>query len=441
MKRVLQSKKPLAGEISVPGDKSIGHRAVIFGSIAHGSSRISNLSGGEDNQRTVQAFKDLGVKIRSEGGSLYIEGKGWEELTPPKHIVDCGNSGTTMRLLSGVLAGRPFTTILDGDHSLRRRPMQRVIEPLNRMGAHLFGRDGKGLAPLEINGGKLKGIEYSMPVASAQVKSAILLAGLQAEGVTVVEEPQNSRNHTELMIKGFGGEVVLGGRQVSLSGGQTLYGRDVRIPGDISSAAFFLVAAALVPESQVVVRRVGVNPTRDGVIEILRRMGAQIELLGATIETGEPVADLKVTGSRLRGVEIETELVARTIDEYPILAVAAALADGVTVIDGVKELRFKESDRISAMTEGLRRLGVDVEEREDGMTIHGRETLQGNNVRSFGDHRIAMALAIAGLRADGGVGIDDAQCVDISFPAFFDLLDRIRLPQRLVSDSRSSGCK
>jgi 3-phosphoshikimate 1-carboxyvinyltransferase len=428
MKRVLQSKKPLRGEISVPGDKSIGHRAVIFGSIAHGLSRVSNLSGGEDNLRTVQAFKDLGVKISTEGETLYIEGKGWEGLTAPKSIIDCGNSGTTMRLLSGVLAGRPFTTMLDGDQSLRRRPMQRVIDPLRRMGASLVGREGTGLAPLEINGGNLKGIEYSMPIASAQVKSAILLAGLQAEGVTIVQEPQNSRNHTELMIKGFGGEVALDGGKISIKGGQTLHRKDLRIPGDISSAAFFLVAAALIPGSQVVVRRVGVNPTRDGVVEILRRMGAEIELLDATIETGEPVADLKVKGRRLKGVEIGSELAARTIDEYPILAIAAALADGVTVIHGAKELRFKESDRISAMTEGLRRLGVDIDEREDGMTIRGRETLQGNKVRSFGDHRIAMSLAVAGLCAVGGVEIDDAQCVAISFPTFFGLLDAICLP-------------
>jgi 3-phosphoshikimate 1-carboxyvinyltransferase len=428
MKRVLQSKKPLRGKISVPGDKSIGHRAVIFSSIAHGSSRVSNLSGGEDNQRTVQAFKDLGVKISTEGETLYIEGRGWEGLTSPKNIIDCGNSGTTMRLLSGVLAGRPFTATLDGDQSLRRRPMRRVIEPLRHMGANLVGREDTGLAPLEINGGKLRGIEYSMPIASAQVKSAILLAGLQAEGVTVIDEPQNSRNHTELMIKGFGGEVAVHGRRVLVKGGQTLRAKDLRIPGDISSAAFFLVAAALIPGSQVIVRRVGVNPTRDGIIEILRRMGADIELLGAAVEAGEPVADLSVTGRRLKGVEIGAELVARTIDEYPILAIAAALADGVTVISDVKELRFKESDRISAMTEGLRRLGVEVEEREDGMTIHGRETLQGGRLRSFGDHRIAMSLAIAGLCADGGVEIDDAQCVDISFPTFFDLLDEICLP-------------
>jgi 3-phosphoshikimate 1-carboxyvinyltransferase len=306
--------------------------------------------------------------------------------------------------------------------------MQRVIDPLSRMGAHLLSREGKGLAPLEIHGGELKGIEYPMPIASAQVKSAIVLAGLQAEGPTIVGEPQNSRNHTELMIKGFGGEVTVDDRRISVRGGQRLYARDVRIPGDISSAAFFLVAAALIPQSQVVVRGVGVNPTRDGVIEVLRRMGAEIEVLGARIETGEPVADLKVTGGRLNGVEIGTESVARTIDEYPILAVAAALADGVTVISGVKELRFKESDRISAMTEGLRRLGVIVEEREDGMTIRGREALQGNKVRSFADHRVAMSLAIAGLHAEGGVEIDDAQCVDISFPAFFDLLGKICLP-------------
>jgi 3-phosphoshikimate 1-carboxyvinyltransferase len=389
---------------------------------------VGNLSGGEDNQRTVQAFKDMGVKIWREGQCLCIDGNGWGALSAPKNTLDCGNSGTTMRLLSGVLAGRPFTTLLDGDASLRRRPMQRVIEPLSRMGARFTGREGKGLAPLEINGAKLTGIEYHMPIASAQVKSAVLLAGLQAEGVTTVEEPQSSRDHTELMIKGFGGEVTIDGRRVSLHGGQKLYGRNVEIPGDISSAAFFLVAAAMVPDSEVIVRRVGINPTRNGVIEILRRMGANLELLAERMETGEPVADIKVTGGPLRGVEIGIESVARTIDEYPVLAVAAALAEGITDMSGIKELRYKESDRIAAMTEGLRRLGADVEEREDGMTIRGRRQLQGGNVRSFGDHRVAMSMAIAGLRANGRVEIDDAQCVDISFPAFFDLLGKICLP-------------
>lgn len=411
----------------MPGDKSIGHRAVIFGSIAEGRSRILNLSGGEDNRRTVQAFKDMGVKMWQEDTALCVEGRGWEGLSAPGRTIDCGNSGTTMRLLSGVLAGRPFSSRLDGDASLRRRPMQRVIDPLTRMGAKITAQEDRGLAPLEITGRKLKGIGYQMPVASAQVKSAILMAGLQAEGVTTVEEPQASRNHTELMIQGFGGEVTVEARTISIMGGQRLTGRDVRIPGDISSAAFFLVAAAIIPGSEVIVRDVGTNRTRDGVIEILRRMGADIESMNARIETGEPVADLKVRGSRLKGVAIGPEMAARTIDEYPILAVAAAAADGTTTMVGVKELRYKESDRIAAMTEGLRRLGMIVEEREDGMSIEGGKPLSGGQVRSFGDHRVAMALAVAGLASQDGIEIDDADCVSISFPSFFELLDRICL--------------
>ncbi len=427
MKRIAQAQTGLRGEIDVPGDKSIGHRAVIFGSIAQGRSRIFNLSGGEDNRRTVQAFKDMGVKMWQEGAALCVEGRGWGGLSAPGHTIDCGNSGTTMRLLSGVLAGRPFSSRLDGDASLRRRPMQRVIEPLSRMGAKISAQEDKGLAPLEIVGGKLKGIRYQMPVASAQVKSAILMAGLQAEGVTTVEEPQASRDHTELMIQGFGGEVEVNGRTISVTGGQGLTGRDVRIPGDISSAAFFLVAAAIIPGSEVVIRDVGMNRTRDGVVEILRRMGSDVESMNARIETGEPVADLKVRGARLKGVAIGPEMAARTIDEYPVLAVAAAVADGATTMIGVKELRYKESDRIAAMTEGLRRLGVVVEEREDGMSIEGGRPLHAAKARSYGDHRVAMALAVAGLASEGGIEIDDADCVSISFPSFFDLLDRICL--------------
>lgn len=422
MKRIEQVKNPLRGEITVPGDKSIGHRAVIFASIAQGRSRIVNLSGGEDNLRTVDAFKDMGVQIRSEDDCLWIEGAGWDGLSAPVETLDCGNSGTAMRLLSGVVAGRLFTSRLDGDASLRQRPMQRVIDPLTLMGAKIDSRDRKGVAPLEIHGGRLKGIDYQMPVASAQVKSAILLAGLQAEGVTTLEEPQRSRDHTELMIKGFGGEVKVDGRSVAVAGGQKLSGRDVRIPGDISSAAFFLVAGAAIRGSEVMVRDIGVNPTRDGVIEILRRMGAKIQLLNPRIETGEPVADIKVTGGSLRGIEIGPEMVARTIDEYPILAVAGALAAGVTTISGVKELRYKESDRIATMTEGLRRLGVEVDEKPDGMTIRGGKPLEGASVKTYGDHRVAMSLAIAGLSTAGGVEVDDVGCVDTSFPGFFELL-------------------
>ena len=425
MKRVEQIKQPLHGEVKVPGDKSIGHRAVIFASIAHGQSRIFNLSGGEDNLRTVQAFKDMGVEMRLEDDSLRIEGRGWDGLSGPGRTIDCGNSGTAMRLLSGVLAGRPFLSRLDGDSSLRQRPMQRVIDPLTRMGAEIKSREGKGLPPLEIHGDRLKGIRYKMPVASAQVKSAILLAGLQAEGITTLEEPQGSRDHTELMIKGFGGEAGVDGHSVTVAGGQKLCGREVHIPGDISSAAFFLVAAATIPGSEIIVRDVGVNPTRDGVIKVLRRMGTKIQFLDQRIETGEPVADLKVNGSQLKGVEIGPDVVGRTIDEYPILAIAAAMAQGVTIISGVKELRYKESDRIATMTEGLRRLGVEVEEREDGMTILGGKPLEGASVKTYGDHRVAMSFAIAGLSSGGGVEMDDAGCVDTSFPGFFELLNRM----------------
>ena len=425
MKRIEPARGPLHGDITVPGDKSIGHRAVIFASIASGRSRIFNLSGGEDNLRTVQAFKDMGIGIWSEGNSLCIEGRGWDGLSMPRETIDCGNSGTTMRLLSGVLAGRPFSSRLDGDASLRQRPMQRVIDPLGRMGAQIRSREGKGLAPLEIQGAKLKAIDYRMPVASAQVKSAILLAGLQAEGVTSLEEPQSSRDHTELMIKGFGGEAKVEGRSVTVMGGQELSGREVRIPGDISSAAFFLVAAAVIPGSEIIVRDAGVNPTRDGVIEVLRRMGAKVQFLNPRIETGEPVADIKVYGGQLTGVEIGPEMAARTIDEYPILAVAGALAAGVTTISGVKELRYKESDRIATMTEGLHHLGVEVEEREDGMTIRGGKPLEAATVKTYGDHRVAMSLAIAGLSTNGGLQMDDAGCVDTSFPGFFELLKRM----------------
>jgi 3-phosphoshikimate 1-carboxyvinyltransferase len=412
--------------VAVPGDKSIGHRAVIFAGVARGTSRIYNLSGGEDNRSTVEALRNLGVKISQDGGVLSVEGKGWQGLTVPRKIIDCGNSGTTMRLLSGVLAGRPFAATLDGDASLRRRPMQRVIEPLTLMGARIESRDGRGRAPLEIHGGRLKGIRYATPVASAQVKSAILLAGLQAEGVTVVEEPQQSRDHTEVMARAFGAKLeVTGGRSISVEGGRELSATDVRVPGDLSSAAFLIIAAATVPGSDLLIREVGCNPTRSGVIDVLRRMGASIEFMHRREAAGEPVADLRIVGGTLKAADIGPEMAARTIDEYPILSVAAALAEGTTTISGVKELRYKESDRIAVMTEQLRRLGVRVEERDDGMTIEGRGRLEGAALKSYGDHRVAMSLAVAGLSARGGVEIDDSACADISFPGFFELLEGV----------------
>ncbi len=427
MKRIEPIKAPLQGEISVPGDKSIAHRAVIFGSIAQGGTRIFNLSDGDDNSRTVRAFRQMGVAISREGDALCIEGRGWQGLQVPAETVDCGNSGTTMRLLSGLLAGLPFHSELDGDASLRQRPMQRVIDPLTRMGAKITSKGGDGLAPLDIYGGKLQGIDYTMPIASAQVKSAILFAALQAQGATTVVEPQPSRDHTEVMIRGFGGSVAVNGLSITLSGGQNLVGRELRIPGDLSSAAFFLVAAALIPGSELTIRNVGCNPTRDGVIEVLLRMGAAIDKFNERAAGGELVADFRVRGGKLYGVEVGPELVARTIDEYPILAVAAALAKGKTIFSDVLELRYKESDRIAAMTEGLKNLGVMVEERQDGMTIHGSQGLKGGAVRSFADHRIAMSFAVAGLVSDNGVAIDDPRCADISFPTFFELLEKICL--------------
>jgi len=428
MKKIQEVKRPLRGELTVPGDKSISHRAVIFASVAEGESRVFNLCGGEDNLRTVRAFKDLGVRIWHESGVLGIDGKGWDGLRQPGNVIDCGNSGTTMRLLSGVLAGRPFVTVLDGDGSLRQRPMRRIIDPLGRMGAQILSHNGRGVAPLEIHGGRLRGIVYVSPVASAQVKSAVLLAGLQAKGVTVVREPQQSRDHTEIMARSFGAEMELECRSVSLHGPQRLSARDVHVPGDLSSAALFLVAAASIPGSDILIRGVGCNPTRSGVIDILKRMGASIELQPKQGGAGEAVADVRIMGGTLRGVEIGADMVPRTIDEYPVLAVAAALAEGVTTVSGAKELRYKESDRIAAMTKELAKLGVQVEEREDGMKIEGRRRLQGAQVKTCGDHRVAMALAVAGLSADGGVEIDDSDCVDISFPGFFDLLERVCEP-------------
>jgi 3-phosphoshikimate 1-carboxyvinyltransferase len=400
---------------------------VIFAAVARGTSRIYNLSGGEDNRSTVDAFKNLGVKISDDGGGLMsVAGMGWPGLAAPGKIIDCGNSGTTMRLVSGVLAGRPFVSTLDGDASLRRRPMQRVIEPLSLMGARIESRDGQGRAPLEIHGGALRGIRYAMPVASAQVKSAIVLAALQAKGVTIIEEPQQSRDHTEIMARAFGAKLeVKGGRSISVEGGHELFAADVRVPGDLSSAAFFIIAAATVPGSDLLIREVGCNPTRSGVIDILRRMGASIEFSNPREAAGEPVADVRVFGGTLKAADIGPEMAARTIDEYPILSVAAALAEGTTTISGAKELRYKESDRIAVMTEQLRRLGVRVEEREDGMTIEGRGRLEGAALKSYGDHRVAMSLAVAGLSARGGVEIDDSACADISFPGFFDLLEGV----------------
>jgi len=423
---VTKLSEPLRGSLTVPGDKSIGHRAVILGAIAAGDTRVNALSGGADNSSTVRAFKQMGVRFRHENGSLIIEGRGWAGLSGPNGIVDCGNSGTTMRLLAGLLAGRPFTATLDGDASLRTRPMGRVIEPLRKMGAAIESRTGNGLAPLEIHGQALHGTDYRSPVASAQVKSSILLAALQAEGVTHFAEPYQSRNHTEIMAQGFGATIQTDGCRITVTGGQTLKGTQITVPGDISSAAFFMVAAATLPGSDLLIEGVGCNPTRSGIVDVLRSMGAEIELENPRREAGEAVADIRTRGGELVGVEVGPHLVARTIDEYPVLFVAAALAKGRTLFRGIGELRFKESDRIATMTCELSKLGVRLEELGDDVAVEGNTKLHGASVESHGDHRVAMAMAVAGLSAAGGVKVSDEACVGVSFPGFFDELRRIQ---------------
>jgi 3-phosphoshikimate 1-carboxyvinyltransferase len=369
----------------------------------------------------------LGIGIEDDGEMLRIEGKGLHGLDEPEDVLDCGNSGTSMRLITGLLAGQRFFSVLTGDRYLRKRPMARVIEPLSGMGACIFGRAGGEKAPLAIVGKELTGAAYSSRVASAQVKSAILLAGLYASGETEVKEPHLSRDHSERMLRHFGAVVETFDGGVRMRGGRELEGRDIIVPGDISSAAFFMVAATIVPGSELLIRGVGVNPTRTGIIDILVAMGANIELLDRRQASGEPVADLLVRSARLKGIEIGGDLVPRAIDEFPIICVAASLAEGRTVIRDARELRVKETDRIAAMAANLRKGGVQIVETEDGMEITGRETLIGSVAESFGDHRIAMSMLVAGLVADGESEVRDVECISTSFPDFSGLLDKVTL--------------
>ncbi len=410
------------GEMSLPGDKSISHRAVMFAAIARGESHIHNFSGGGDNRSTIRAFETLGVAIAQSGSEVRVNGRGWEGLHAPRATIDCGNSGTTMRLLSGLLAGRPFASRLDGDASLRSRPMGRVITPLREMGADIVSEGGENRAPLRINGQSLHGINYQSPVASAQVKSAILLAGLQGNGITRVWEPVRSRDHTERMLPAFGGRLQVSGTEVTIAGGQELHACDVEVPGDLSSAAFFIGAALVVPGSELYVLGVGVNPTRTGVLDVFRAMGGSMTILNPREVCGEPVGDLLVRPSTLHGIEIDGELIVRAIDEVPVIAVVAAFAQGTTVIRGAQELRVKESDRIRALATTLLALGARVSELPDGLVIEGGVGLRGGRVPSFGDHRIAMALTVAGLAATDKIVLEGTECVDISFPGFYSLV-------------------
>lgn len=425
----------LRGDLRLPGDKSISHRAVLLGTLAEGETRVENFLTAQDCLNTLAACRELGARIEQKGGRLAIRGCGAAGLGRPARVLDCGNSGTGVRLLAGVLAGQPFDSVLTGDEQVRRRPMRRIIEPLERMGAAIESEPGQ-LCPLRLHGRPLTGVEYVSPVASAQVKSCLLLAGLSAAGETTVKLPAASRDHTERMLRHFGVTVDQGsagrgqgswsaaeGEWVRVRGGSRLRGCELDVPSDISSAAFFLVAAAIVPEAELVLRHVGVNPSRTGVLEVLQRMGAAVRLENRREASGEPVADLAAgSGGRLRGRSISgPDLIPRLIDELPILSVAAAVAEGETVIEDAAELRVKETDRISVLAGELRKLGVQVAERSDGLVIQGGE-IRGGTVDSHGDHRLAMSLAVAGLVSSEGVRIERPECVDTSFPGFWELL-------------------
>jgi 3-phosphoshikimate 1-carboxyvinyltransferase len=415
----------IKGVIAVPGDKSISHRSIMLGAIANGTTTVRGFLRGGDNMATMGAFRSMGIQIDDDGETVFIQGKGLHGLSEPDDVIDCGNSGTTIRLITGLLAGQSFFSVVTGDQYLRKRPMKRVVEPLTRMGARILGRSQSSLAPLAISGGSLNVIGYESPVSSAQVKSAIMLAALYADGETSVREPSLSRDHSERMFRLFGASLEIFKSGVTVKGGVELRGQEISVPGDISSATFFMVAALITPGSELLIRNVGINPTRTGAIDILRAMGGDIQLLDQREVSGEPVADIQVRSSRLKGCAIAGSVVPRAIDEFPVICVAAACAEGVTTISEARELRVKETDRISAMAINLRKLGVTVEECDDGMTVTGVERLSGGSVDSFGDHRIAMSLAVAALVSTDGITIADTGCVATSFPTFFPLLEKV----------------
>jgi 3-phosphoshikimate 1-carboxyvinyltransferase len=421
--------RQLAGEIVVSGDKSISHRALILNSLAVGRSRITNLSPGKDCLSTINCLKALGIKLEKQDGispSIQINGAGSTSLTESRDILNAGNSGTTIRLLSGVLAAQPFLSILTGDISLRSRPMKRLIEPLRLMGADIHGRKNDAMAPLVIKGKKLQGISYTLPVPSAQIKSAILLAGLYASGNTAIEQLEPSRDHTERLLQRMGAELISDDEHIALKPLDTpLTAVDVNIPGDISSAAYWIVAGAIHPHADIKIVNCGFNPTRTGIIDVLNEMGAKIRVENERSEGNEPVVDLHIESSRLKAIEIGGSIIPRLIDEIPLLAVAACVAEGKTVIRDAQELRVKESDRIAATSRELSRLGARIEELPDGLVIYGGKALLGNEVRSHGDHRLAMSLAIAGLVADGTTSIQNARIVEISNPNFWEELNKL----------------
>lgn len=420
----------LKGKITVPGDKSISHRGVMFGAVANGTTEIHNFLEGADCLATIRCFRTLGIDIEKEKDTVIIHGKGIHGLSKPSDILDVGNSGTTTRLISGILAGQPFESKLSGDDSLNSRPMKRIIDPLTKMGANISSILRNGCAPLYITPGTLHGIHYDSPVASAQVKSCILLAGLYAEGETSVTEPSLSRNHTELMLREFGADIrsshALDSTEstVSITPGRELYGQKLTVPGDISSAAYFIAAGLIVPDSEILIENVGINPTRAGILKVCEDMGGDISLLNERTEGGEKIADILVRTSRLHGITIQGDIIPTLIDEIPVIAVMAAVAEGTTVIKDAAELKVKETDRIETVCDNLKSMGCKVTPTPDGMIITGGK-LAGASIHTLLDHRIAMAFSIAALVAEGNTKILDSRCVDVSYPTFYDTFEEL----------------
>ncbi len=415
----------LNGEITIPGDKSISHRAIMLGAISEGLTEVTNFLRGADCLSTIDCFRKMGVSIDDEIDIIRIHGRGLHGLCAPNELLDVGNSGTTTRLISGILAGQSFTSTLNGDDSIQRRPMNRIITPLSQMGATIESIKENGCAPLKISPSKLHGIHYQSNVASAQVKSAVLLAGLYSEGTTSVTEPTRSRNHTELMLNYFGGSVTIEDTTATLLPVSELYGQKVEVPGDISSAAYFMAAAAIVPNSEVLIKNVGINDTRDGMIHVMNSMGADLTLQNKRNLSGEPVADILVKTSNLHGITIGGSLIPTLIDELPIIAILAACANGTTIIKDAQELKVKESNRIDVMAKNLSLMGVNVTATEDGMIIEGGNPLTGATIQTKLDHRIAMSFAVASLIAEGTTTLIDGECVNISYPNFYEDLDKL----------------
>lgn len=424
--KTIQFTQPqLNGTITVPGDKSISHRSIMFGSIAKGITKVEGFLLGEDCLSTIDCFRKLGVQIDVEGTNVTIESPGIDGWEEPKEVLYTGNSGTTTRLMLGILAGTKLHTVMTGDNSIAKRPMRRVSDPLRLMGAQIAGRENGQFTPLAIQGTELQAIDYKMPVASAQVKSAILLAGLRAKGTTIVRESEVSRDHTERMLRQFGASVEVVDGVVSFAGGQQLVGTHVNVPGDISSAAFFLVAGAITKDSEVTLKNVGVNETRAGILEVLETMGAMMQVVIDDEQAAEPIATITIKTSNLQATTIKGNIIPRLIDEIPILALLATQATGTTIIKDAEELKVKETDRITAVVSELKKLGADIEATDDGMIIKGPTKLHGGELISYGDHRIGMMAAVAALIADGPVTLDDATCIAVSYPTFFEHLETL----------------